>query len=604
MLLSGIIFLAFCLCLNVQLDDIQVSFRVASAAGAEEIMLYDAGAGEHILFLPSYAELEKVTLSSDFKKEIEIAGISMTAGSSCGEFLLDEPYALAINGSAAGTIRFCKSANVAALYIDTATGTMTRIHEDKNYRETARVRLFTADGDLDHADENATIKGRGNSTWSYQKKPYSLILSADGDLLHMGSAQNWVLLANAADVTNLRNQLVFDLARQIGFAWVPDCAYVDVYLNGQFNGLYQLTEKVEIGPNRLNIDPEAGDFLCKIDLSGRWDALTDPFQTPAGRTVEITAPELRSKQERNSVIALTAQMEQELLSGKDLSASMLIDLDSWARRYLIDEIAANIDADKVSSYFYRSDGKIYAGPIWDYDLSFGNTYPNSPPQSFLAKMLKKETIASSEYYWSLYQNPSFHTRMIEIYRKDVSPVLEQLINTEVDVLSDKIADASRNNYQRWSGAFQQTGEKMTPAQAAEQLKDYLYARHSFLDSAWLGGVEYCTIQFEHIQGKFFENVSVKKGDVFSSDHIDTAETVWLEMESGAEYDFSQPVMEDVILVKQSSLNPSPEPLVMRDYLTIATIAALGALLLCFGLMDCVRRRKERRQQNVGSSISS
>ena len=103
-----------------------------------------------------------------------------------------------------------------------------------------------------------TIKGRGNSTWFSNKRPYSLKLSAESDLLGMGQASKWVLLANSQDPTNLNNKLVMDLASRVSSQWAPECQWVDLYLNGQYNGLYLLTEKVESHSNRLSIDTFGG----------------------------------------------------------------------------------------------------------------------------------------------------------------------------------------------------------------------------------------------------------------------------------------------------------------------------------------------------------
>jgi hypothetical protein len=81
------------------------------------------------------------------------------------------------------------------------------------------------------------------------------------------------------------------LASRLGLVWTPECRYVDLYLNGEYSGLYLLVEKLEVADARLTLDSARGDFLCKFDLEFRRDTLRNPFLTNAGRTVELTYPE-------------------------------------------------------------------------------------------------------------------------------------------------------------------------------------------------------------------------------------------------------------------------------------------------------------------------
>ena len=231
-------------------------------ATSKELFMYDAEDGNYYVFLPSYADMENVTVSYSSNTRISLDDIILSDGMDCGVFELETPYAFKLNEQQTATLWFYRSENVGTMYVDTATGSMDHIHEDKNHEENATITLYTDDGTLNYFDEKSTLKGRGNATWNYNKHPYSLTLSADGDLLGMGAATNWVLLANASDETNLNNKLVFDLASRVGFEWSPESKWVDLYLNGEYNGLYLLTEKVEVNKNRLNIDPSSGDFLC------------------------------------------------------------------------------------------------------------------------------------------------------------------------------------------------------------------------------------------------------------------------------------------------------------------------------------------------------
>ena len=119
---------------------------------------------------------------------------------------------------------------------------------DQNHKERAAITLYTADGQVDYqGTETDMIRGRGNSSWNYEKKPYNLYLYQPASLLEMDEASEWALIANANDDTNLRNQLVYDFADQISPhpGWSPENEYVDLFLNGEYAGLYLLCEKVQ-----------------------------------------------------------------------------------------------------------------------------------------------------------------------------------------------------------------------------------------------------------------------------------------------------------------------------------------------------------------------
>ena len=111
------------------------------------------------------------------------------------------------------------------------------------------------------------IRGRGNATWLWEKKPYSLTLSKSADLLGMGAAKEWILLTNAPDPTHLRNKIAYDLAAEVGLLYSPESNWVDLYLNGEYTGLYLLTERNEIHPQR--IPAGNGTFLVSMELESR-----------------------------------------------------------------------------------------------------------------------------------------------------------------------------------------------------------------------------------------------------------------------------------------------------------------------------------------------
>lgn len=579
----------------------------------DKLSIYESEEGNLYVFLPSYAQMERLEIVVPKGVDASLGDITLTDGMNCESFALETPYAYRVDGRYIAELLFYRSANIATMFVETATGSMEKIHEDKNYSEPALIRIISEDGEVECYDRNALLEGRGNATWSNEKRPYLMKFSSEKSLFDMGLATKWVLLANAYDETNLNNKIVLDLAKQTGLEWSPDCVYIDLYLNGEYNGLYLLVEKVETGASRLDIDVQNGDFLCKIDLEDRWPTLINPVKTNAGRTVEISEPKAIDEERKDELLGYINQMEEILLSDADLNTIDSFDLDSWVRRYLIDEISANIDSDLVSSYFYYSDGIFYAGPIWDYDMTFGNCDRNQNPISFMAKNRYKSDTFITPYYASLYTNESFYKRMTEVYKTEFLPLLNQLVETELPRLEDEIQAASRINSIRWCSMYDSPQDRNGDSiRTVDELEIYLERRIAFLSDAWLNGTEYCTVQFEEVDGNCYWNISVRKGDRLETTYMDIENTTWINNNTGAIFDFSEPILTDMILTKQTEVVvEAPEieeaevlstdipdedrtvSWVTRDHVLLLSIALLT--LLFFGLLcvEIVRFRGKR-----------
>ena len=574
-------------------------FSVSSADGTERIALFEGDDGIRYLFLPSYAQMEQVRIALGSDVSAAIGGYAMTDGMHCGDFSLDTDYAVSIPGEETFTLRFCRSANVATVHIDTASGTMRRIHENKEYEEYATVKILRQDGTAECYAEAGTLNGRGNTTWSYQKKPYVIKLTEGRDLFGMGTATDWVLLANAADGSHLNNKIIYDMARQGGGAWTPGCVYADLYLNGHYAGLYLLTEKVEAAEDRLALDPAAGDFFCEFRAAEEESEQSNCVATDRGRPAVILAPEQMDGAQKSRITELLRQLEQEIFSGKDLSDSDLIDLDSWVRRYILDEISSNVDADRASFYCYYSDGRFYAGPIWDYDKGFGNCIQSRNPCSFTANNQKRSAGSVLPYYSELYANSSFRKRVQELYAAEFLPMLNALTDGGLAATAAQISASTAMDSIRWRGLTPELQSVNLIATDADSVAAYLRQKTAFLSSAWIDGVDYCTVQFELSPGAEYVNYAVKRGSTFSSGDIDTKDTQWVDAQTGEVFDFGAPITKNTILhlppVSGGGEQTVPqEGRPAAELLVIASVLLAGVLLLGMVGVDGYRRYTERR----------
>lgn len=223
-------------------------------------------------------------------------------------------------------------------------------------------------------DSASTIKLRGNSTIAAYKKAFNFKFSSKTDVLGMGKNKKWTLLANSFDKTLLRNQTVFDISKQLKVPFTPDYRVVDVYLNDTLQGSYLLVDTIEVGSNRVDIDTTDNEFLLELDYNPQ-DEESRYFYSPTYEIkFAINEPELKdlTSEQYKYVKELITNAEIALTSGDMSEIEKYFDIDSMASFYLVQEFFRNVDVNTSSTRFHVKDGKIYGGPVWDFDLSAGN----------------------------------------------------------------------------------------------------------------------------------------------------------------------------------------------------------------------------------------
>ncbi len=223
-------------------------------------------------------------------------------------------------------------------------------------------------------DSASSIKIRGNSTSSADKKPYNIKFSSKTDVLGMGNNKKWCLLANCYDKTLLRNMTVFDFAKLAGVPYTSDYRVVDVYVNGTFMGCYLITDAVEVSSTRVDIDTDNNEYLLELDYNPE-DEDSYYFYSPTYNIkFAINEPEKEDLTEEQIawVTDFITQAESALASGNYTRISEYFDIDSFVNFYITLEFFKNVDVNLSSTRFHIKDGKIYGGPVWDFDLSSGN----------------------------------------------------------------------------------------------------------------------------------------------------------------------------------------------------------------------------------------
>ena len=452
------------------------------------------------VFLPAYADMARVKVSLQPGAPLYLDGAPLSEGMDCGAFPLGQTLELSGEGLGTTPLVFLRSANVATLFVRTRSGSMDAIHADKSLKEEAALTLYGADGSLDYQTLGVDkIRGHGQSSWQLQKKSYNLYLDYSAGLLGMGAARKWIIIANLTDRSNLRNWMVYTVARTLGGydGFAPDCRFVDVYLNGQYNGLYLLCEKVEIHPNRLNINPQS--WVFDFEQATRWKNLSNPFRFGEGIAVEIKKPSNCTNAQKKALKARLTEFQDALLADDGINPqtgkawSDYIDLDSFARKYLVEEVFQNLDAGSCSQYYCwnADDDLIYAGPCWDYDCILGNSKQKTP-NCFLARREWKTPKIHTPWFGALWRQEAFRDRVIELYRTEFRPALRDMVETDLPGEARTLQTALDLNQLRW---YDVPMDNPDTAKYVARLLDYLEKHLAFLDSAWIDGVDYRTITF-------------------------------------------------------------------------------------------------------------
>lgn len=219
------------------------------------------------------------------------------------------------------------------------------------------------------------VKGRGNTTWDYPKKPLRIRLDEPADLLGMGADEDWVLLADFIDPSGLRNAIAFELGRRLGLPFTPHARHVNLVVNGTPAGLYLLTEQTEVDEHRVVTDRREGFLVEFDDYDGEQVFSTRILDLP----LKIKYPDVADMAgaARDEAIARVtgafAALEKMVTApdGPGDYAS-LVDVDSLIDWFLVHEITHNYEPlHPKSCFFHRGDdGRITAGPLWDFDYAY------------------------------------------------------------------------------------------------------------------------------------------------------------------------------------------------------------------------------------------
>ena len=346
-------------------------------------------------------------------------------------------------------------------------------------------------------DLEMKIKGRGNSTWwqggIWGKKPYQIKFGDKTEVLNMPKDKKWVLLAELSDKSLIRNKIAREIANISRFDYVPQAEYSEVFINEQHVGTYLIGQKVEESKNRVNIGDTG--YLIEIDTDANGRIETDDVYFRSSQwssryedgVFNIKEPSLEYDSEEFNLIKDHVNDFEKALFGNnfkdpDLGYRSFIDLPSFIDWFLVNEISKNQDARSYSSiYFnYIPGEKIKMGPVWDFDLAFGNVdYSNAEnPEGFWIK--------ENLWFKRMFEDPYFsdlvNTRF-NYYENNLSSIL-----SKVDEFENYLSKSQKKNFEIWDILSKDVWpipvKYDTHREYVEYLKNWIDTRMLWL-KAWL-----------------------------------------------------------------------------------------------------------------------
>lgn len=360
------------------------------------------------------------------------------------------------------------------------------------------VKLYN-DGKIDDFD-NVEVKGRGNGTWTQEKKPYQIKFEKKVDLLGMGKTRKWVLLANATDKTNLRNETALRLAEMLGMQYAWGGEFVELYVDEEYEGIYYLLHAVEIDKKVVGLKDALG-VLVELD-NLYWVNEEKYYETGNGDklTVKDAVTDELADAAMREFLQDYNEFEVAVKDGDFEKVGELVDVRSFVQYYLLNEFVVNPDAYWTSFYMYKdgSDDKIHAGPVWDFDLALSNrSWGNWLGEKFYSPtetMVRKNEImpvneyaergmgewissmeALSTIMFDLMELPEFQEEVKVVYSERMAGRMDEML-WRLGAEAQRISEAVRADEERWGKeGFEEEIKTMT---------EWIEERYGFFESEY------------------------------------------------------------------------------------------------------------------------
>ena len=549
-LLLGI-FLLFCFSALKQSHTVYISIRsgdgevpviTAQLTSGETSISIDAwcsDTGEYYLFLPSWAEGRLI--------QTEGSGLQTVSGEGSKSFslpILSSGQSFRLEGGQ--TLTILTGSQIPSVYL-TLKHDLSHISSDQEQSDSGQALILSGDGETVYAGGLEKIKGRGNTSWEQEKKPYNITLQDSVTLPGVTGQTTDYSLVSSSDLTFLRNRISNEMGELAGTGSMA-CIRVNLYINNSFEGVYELYQRIT--PENMNLtdleelteqanplrseeslnqlttgltlddwnqsitgkwwdyenNPEniTGGYILEADNAMRYSGEASGFILESGAYMVAKSPAYLSEAQYQYISSYVQECENVMRESVGLddyqALSAYIDIPSFVGKYLVEEVSKNIDCSSTSQYFYKDqDGLLHAGPVWDYDWAYGveriqEEIDYMDPTGFSAR-----DIPGSLIWWQLlYYNNAFYQDVVSLYESVLYPWLNELVETGLTQWAQELSASAVMDYLRWGrvsvGGEASASSTATLMEAAgqaymdqvEQVRSFLSARKEFLYSEWAG----------------------------------------------------------------------------------------------------------------------
>ena len=507
-LLLGI-FLLFCFSALKQSHTVYISIRsgdgevpviTAQLTSGETSISIDAwcsDTGEYYLFLPSWAEGRLI--------QTEGSGLQTVSGEGSKSFslpILSSGQSFRLEGGQ--TLTILTGSQIPSVYL-TLKHDLSHISSDQEQSDSGQALILSGDGETVYDGGLEKIKGRGNTSWEQEKKPYNITLQDSVTLPGMTGQTTDYSLVSSSDLTFLRNRISNEMGELAGTGSMA-CIRVSLYINNSFEGVYELYQRIT--PENMNLtdlkelteqanplrseeslnqlttgltlddwnqsitgkwwdyenNPEniTGGYILEADNAMRYSDEASGFILESGAYMVAKSPAYLSEAQYQYISSYVQECENVMRASVGLNdyqaLSAYIDIPSFVGKYLVEEVSKNIDSSATSQYFYKDrDGLLYAGPVWDYDWAYGveriqEEIDYTDPEGFSAR-----DIPGSLIWWQLlYYNNAFYEDVVTMYENVLYPWLNELVETGLNQWAQELSASAVMDYLRWDRAASET----------------------------------------------------------------------------------------------------------------------------------------------------
>ena len=440
---------------------------------------------------------DKVLLTGDKGTAYLQGTVDLTAVAAANADGYREITAAVGKGADTLTFRVMQASAIPTMYLTSSGAAQGRdwVDASKSNAATGTMNLIGTDGVPVYSGELKQIKARGNSTFTYaEKKSYQIKLAEPSDLLgKQEQVKTWVLLASYFDATQMHDKLIKDLAAKLGLAYTASCDWVNLYYDGAYRGIYLLSEKNSVGETSVAItdmeqayeqlnegygtdmttalaensygqqyqytkdltEPEniTGGYLIELNHD-MWDEASG-FKTRQGVAFNVKSPEWCGDSAMKYISEYYQAFEDAVYATNEAGAYTgynedtgkyfydYVDMDSLVKVFLLQELSLNCDGFISSVYFYKdADGKMFAGPIWDQDMTFGTGWT------------KTNAADIEDYHYlakALIQIPAFKTAVVEYYSSTFAPAVREWLGNNGTIAHQYglLKNSAAMNYTLW-----------------------------------------------------------------------------------------------------------------------------------------------------------